>query len=241
LYLPSKTKLKFLIIYLLVVFLLFLPFKGAIRNLFSFFSHQLKATTQRSVQENEKLKKENISLQIKLRGSQHLKKENQDLRKALDFKADKEFDLIGVGVLSFSPSSWRRYLLLNGGEDIGLKEGLLAVNEKGELLGKITDVKSTCSHLLLINDPNFNLSVFVGELGSGLLKGNLTGAKILYIEDNEAVKKGDRIWVEAYSSASVIEVGTIKSVKKGTNQLFCEITVSLAFQGAFFDKVFILR
>jgi len=241
LYLPSKTKLKFLIIYLLVVFLLFLPFKGAIRNLFSFFSHQLKATTQRSVQENEKLKKENISLQIKLRGSQHLKKENQDLRKALDFKADKEFDLIGVGVLSFSPSSWRRSLLLNGGKDIGLKKGLLAVNEKGELLGKITDVEGIFSHLLLINDPNFNLPVFIGELGSGLLKGNLTEAKILYIEEGEAVKKGDRIWVKVDSSTSVIEVGTVKSIKKGTNQLFCEIAVKLAFPGSFLNKVFILK
>jgi len=241
LYLPSKTKLKILVIYLLVIFLLFLPFKSVIRNLFSFFFHQLTITSQKTLQENEKLKKENISLQIKVTESQHLKKENADLKEALNFKSDKEFDLIGVGVLSFSVSSWRRYLLINGGEDIGLEKGLLAVDKKGMLIGKITEVKKTFSHLLLVNDPNFNLSVFVGKLGSGLLKGNLTGAKILYIEEVEAIKKGDRIWVRADSSTSVIEVGKVKSIRKGTNQLFCDITVKLASEGAFFDKVFILK
>jgi len=180
-------------------------------------------------------------LQIKVSESQHIEKENQDLKKALNFKNDKEFDLIGVGVLSFSTSSWRRYLLINGGENIGLEKGLLAVNENGRLIGKITEVKKTFSHLLLVNDPNFNLSVFVGEFSSGLLKGNLTEAKILYIEEDEAIKKGDRIWVKTNPSSSQIEVGKVKSVRKGTNQLFCDITVELVSEGAFFDKVFILR
>jgi len=241
LYLPSKAKLKILVIYLLVIFLLFLPFKSVIRNLFSFFFHQLTITSQKTLQENEKLRKENVSLRIKIKESQQLEKENEDLKKALNFKSDKEFDLIGVGVLSFSPSSWQRHLLINAGTDIGLEKGLLAVDQEGKLIGKITEVKKTFSHLLLVNDPNFNLSVFVGELGSGLLKGNLTGAKILYIEEDEAIKKGDRVWVRASSSPSAIEVGKVKRIRKGTNQLFCDITVELASEGAFFDKVFILK
>lgn len=240
-YLPSKTKLKILVIYLLAIFLLFMPFKSAICNLFSFFFRQLTITSQKISQENEKLRNENISLQIKVRESEHLKKENENLREALNFKRDKEFDLIGVGVLSFSPSSWRRYLLINGGEDIGLEKGLLAVDEKGKLIGKITEVKKTSSHLLLVNDPNFNLSVFVGELGSGLLKGNLAGAKILYIEEEEAIKKGERIWVRAGSSTSAIEIGRVKNIRRGASQLFCDITVKLASEGAFFDKIFILK
>lgn len=240
-YLPSKTKLKILVIYLLAIFLLFMPFKSAICNLFSFFFRQLTITSQKISQENEKLRNENISLQIKVRESEHLKKENENLREALNFKRDKEFDLIGVGVLSFSPSSWRRYLLINGGEDIGLEKGLLAVDEKGKLIGKITEVKKTFSHLLLVNDPNFNLSVFVGELGSGLLKGNLAGAKILYIEEEEAIKKGERIWVRAGSSTSAIEIGRVKNIRRGASQLFCDITVKLASEGAFFDKIFILK
>ena len=240
-YLPSKAKLKILVIYLLVIFLLFLPFKNVIRNLFSLLFHQLTVTSQEISQKNENLRKENISLQIKIKEFQDLKKENQYLRKALNFKKSNKIDLVGVGILSFSPSSWQRYLLLNGGEDINLKKGLLAVNEKGKLIGKITEVKKTFSHLLLINDPNFKLSVFVGKFSSGLLKGTLTGAKILYIEKKEAIKKGDKVWVKTDSLSFPIEVGKVKSIKKGTNQLFCDIAVELTSESIFFNKIFILR
>jgi len=241
LYLPSKTKFKILVIYLLAITLLFLPFKNVIRNLFSFLFHKITVTSKEISQENEKLKKDNILLKIKVKESKHLRKENLSLKEALNFKADNEFNLVGVGVLSFSPSSWRRYLLINGGKDIGLEKGLLALDKNGNLIGKITEVRKNFSHLLLITDPNFDLSVFVGELGSGLLKGNLTGAKILYIEEDEAIKKGDRIWVRANSSTSAIEIGKVKNIKKGSNQLFCDITVKLASEDAFFDKVFIIK
>ena len=240
-YLPSKTKLKILVIYLLVIFLLFLPFKNVIRNLFSLFSHQLTISSSKISQKNEKLKKENISLKIKINESKHLKKENEYLQKALNFKESKKIDLVGVGVLSFSPSNWQRYLLINGGEDMNLKKGLLAINEEGQLLGKITEVKKTFSHLLLINDPDFKISVFVGKFGSGLLKGNLTGAEILYVEKEETIKKGDRVWVKSDSLSFPIEVGKVKSIKKRTNQLFCNIAVELTSESIFFNKIFILR
>ena len=225
----------------MAITLLFLPFKNVIRNLFSFLFHKITVTSKEISQENEKLKKDNILLKIKVKESKHLRKENLSLKEALNFKADNEFNLVGVGVLSFSPSSWRRYLIINGGEDIGLEKGLLALDKNGKLIGKITEVKKTFSHLLLITDPNFDLSVFVGELGSGLLKGHLTGAKILYIEEDEAIKKGDRVWVRSGSSISAIEVGKVKNIKKGSNQLFCDITVELASEDAFFDKVFIIK
>lgn len=240
-YLPSKIKLRILAIYVLAIFLLFLPFKNTIQNLFAFFSHQLTITSQGFSRENEKLKKENISLQLKVKGAAQLKKENETLRKAFSFKEKTGFNLVGAGVLSFSPSSWRRYLLINAGAEAGMKKGLLAVDERGKLVGKITEVKKVFSHLLLLNDPNFSLSVFIEEKTCGLLKGNLTGAKILYIEEGAGIQKGDRVWVKVDSSSFPIEVGKIQSVKKGANQLFCDIEVKIAPENAFFDKVFIIK
>lgn len=240
-YLPSKTKLRILAICALAIFLLFLPFKNVIQNLFAFFFHQLTITSQGFSRQNEKLKKENISLQLKVKEATQLRKENETLRNVLSFKEKTDFNLVGVEVLSFSPSSWRRYLLINAGVEAGMKKGLLAVDERGNLIGKITEVRKVFSHLLLLNDPNFSLSVFVGEKTCGLLKGNLTGAKILYIEENEGVQKGDRVWAKVDSFSFPIEVGKIQSVKKGANQLFCDIEVKIAPENAFFDKVFIIK
>lgn len=240
-YLPSKTKFKALSVYFLIALLIFLPFKSTVSSLFSLFFRRITITPKKIYLENQNLRRDNLALKLKLKESEHLVKENRDLKKALDFKNDSGFDLTAVGVLSFSPSIWRRYLLINGGTDIGLKSRLLAIDTNGRLVGKITEVKKTFSHLLLVTDPNFSLPVFVGDSGLGLLKGNLTGAKILYIEEKELVKKGDKIWVKSGSSAPPIEVGEVKNVKKGTNQLFCDVTVKLDSPGAFFDKVFIVR
>ena len=240
-YLPSKIKLRILAIYVLVIFLLFLPFKRVIQNSFVFLFHQLTITPKESSLQIEKLRKENIFLQLQAEKFRTLEAENQQLKKILDFKKTREINLIGADVLSFSSSSWRRYLLINAGKNEGLKKGLLAVDEKGRLVGKITEVKKTFSTLTLINDPNFNLSVFVGESANGLLKGNLLGAKVLYIENKDKVKKGDRVWVKPAACSSPIKIGEVKNIKKSENALFCDIEVKLAHQGSFFDKIFVVR
>ena len=240
-YLPSKIKLRILAVYALVIFLLFLPFKGIIQNSFVFFFHQLTITPKESSRQIEKLKKENISLQLQAEKFRTLEAENQQLKEILGFKKTKEIDLIGADVLSFSPSSWRRHLLINAGKNQGLKKGLLVVDTRGRLMGKVSEVKKTFSTIVLINDPNFNLSVFVGESANGLLKGSLIGAKVLYIENENEVKKGDRVWVKPASCSSPIKIGEVKKVKKSESALFCDIEVKLAHQGAFFDKVFVVR
>ncbi len=240
-YLPSKIKFKYLAIYALVIFLLFLPFKGIIQNVFVFFFRQLTVTSKESFQQIEKLKKENISLRLQTEEFQILKKENQQLKEALNLKKTREIDLVGADILSFSPSGWQRHLLINAGEDKGLQKGLLAIDTKGHLIGKITEVKKNFSTLTMANDPNFSLSVFVGEASTGLLKGNLTGAKILYIESKDKVKKGDRVWVKPPSCPSPIIIGKVKNVKKRKSALFCDITVELAHQSAFFNKVFVIK
>ncbi len=240
-YLPSKIKLKILVLAALVGFLFFLPFKGVFQSLLSFLSHQLTVTPQESFQQIKKFEKENITLQLQLETSQILKAENQRLKSILDFRNEEKIDLIGANVISFSPSSWRRYLLIDAGKDRGVKEGLLVVDEKGKLIGKVSETKATHAGLTLVNDPNFSLAVFVGESASGLLRGNLTGAKILYIEDADNVKVNDRVWVKVSTQPSSITIGEVASVKKSKNQLFCDIKVSLSQPGAFFKQVFIIK
>ena len=122
-----------------------------------------------------------------------------------------------------------------------MQKGLLAIDEKGQLIGQITETKKNFSTLTLANDPNFSLSVFVGETSNGLLEGNLIGAKILYIEDKDQVKIGDRVWVKPPSCSSPIKIGKVKNITKRRSALFYDITVELAHQSAFFDKVDIVK
>ena len=240
-YLPSKTKHRFIVLILLAVFLFFLPFKSAIKDLLVFFSKQFRYTSQNFSQEIEKLKKENLSLELKVKEFNHLREENQILRNALNFKADKDFDLLGVDVIAFSPSSWDRFVLVNAGEDEGLEKGMFIVDEDGNLVGKVAEVDKNSSRVILVNDPNFNLSVFIGKEGFGLLEGNLIGAKLLYIEDTDKISEGDKIWIKLPSLSSSIEIGQVKSAKRSSNNLFWDVDAKLYLKSSFFDKLFVVK
>ena len=221
--------------------LLVFSFTEVAKDIVIFFPRQFLYNPRKFKQEISNFKKENLSLKLSLREYANLKEENERLTKIIGFKTEKGFDLIGVGVVAFSPSNWHRLVLINAGFDKELKPGLLAIDENGNLVGKIIDVKRATSRVVLVNDPDFNLSVVIGESGQGLLRGNLTGAKILYIEDADMVKLGDIIWFKSAALPSALAIGEITSIKKDPNSLFWDVDARLFFKNTFFDKLFIIK
>ncbi|MFH1503918.1 MAG: rod shape-determining protein MreC [Candidatus Omnitrophota bacterium] len=221
--------------------LIFLPFKSTIQNFLIIFSQQFSAIPDNSSLTIKKLKRHNLLINIELNNLKRLKEENEKLKKALNFKERGGVNLTVVEIISFSPSQWHKSVIISCPVGKNLKKGLFAVNEEGNLLGKIVEVQDKYCRIDLVNDPNFNLPVFVGENKTGLLKGNINGAKILYIEADEKIKSGDEVWLRAGSSASAISIGKVKKVSQNPSSLFCDIDVTLLFQDYFFDQVFIIE
>ena len=221
--------------------LFFLPFKGAIRSALIFFSRQLKTTPRKYSQEIEELKKDKIALSLQLEEFKQLKEENDILRDAFDLKIAEKLNLIGTEVIAFSPSNWHREVVINTGIKSGVSEGLLVIDENGGLVGRILKVENNSSRLLLVSDPNFNVPVFVGKEAFGMFKGNLVGAKILYIEDGDKIASGDKVWLKNPSSGSVIQIGKVGNVKKSDASLFWDVDVELFLKASVFDKLFIVK
>lgn len=240
-HLPYKTKLKYIAIIASAILIVLLPFKGAVQNLLTIFSSQLSLSPTKTSKKIEELKKKNLTLKLQLQEFNPLSKENETLRKAFDFKKQKELNLQGAEVLAFTPSNWRRLAIINVGENKSIEEGQLAIDEEGNLLGKILEVNKKTSRLILVNDPGFNLSVFVGKQGYGLLKGNITNARILYIEDGDKIRKGDKVWVKTADSTSSVKIGKIKRIRKSSNSLFWDVDAELALGNNTFHKVFIIK
>ena len=240
-YLPSKTKHIYIALAVLATVIFFAPFKVAIQNLLIGFSQGLIHSPAKSSRASEALKKENISLALKVKEQQHLINENQRLKKAFDFKEEKGINLKGAEVIAFLPSNWRRVIIVNIGKDNNIKKGQLAIDRDGNLLGKVLEVKKHSCRIILATDPDFNLSVFVGEEGFGLLRGNIRGAKILYTEDGDSIQKGERVWVKAPESAVAIEIGKISKIKKSSNSLFWDVDVSLNTNDNVFGEIFLIE
>lgn len=241
-YLPSRIKLKHILVVGFLALVILLPGQILIKNLFLFINSQQHLLDKNSYQQViADLKKENLRLRLQLNEYESLQNENERLRKVLALTTTENITLIGAEIISFSPTNWRRFAILNKGLKQGVRKGYFAINEKGTLLGKIVEVEDDSSRLIFVDDPDFTVSVFAGEHAYGLLQGNLVGAKILYIENGEFLNKGDNVWMRIPSLKSAINVGKIKSIRKNEDSLFWDIDVSLVTTNTFIDKVFLVR
>lgn len=239
-YLLSRPKFKYLIVFIGAL-LFFTPLKNIFRNILIASSRALTLTPQKCRAEIETLNAEKVSLLLALEESAGLKAENTSLKKALGFKQKKGFRLTAAEIIACSPSSWSRSVVVNAGTASGIKKGLFAVDETGSLIGRVTEADRDFSRLVFINDPGFNLPVFIGDGVAGLLKGSLNGAKILYIENNQELKPGDRVWLKTAELPASIDIGKIKSVTKNKNSLFWNVDVKLDFNASRFGRIFIVQ
>jgi len=242
LYRPSDIKLKHLFLVGLLAAVALLPAYSLIQNVFLFISRQQRRLSATSYQQTiNQLKQENLQLRLQLKEYKSFQNENERLRQVLALTTAENITLIGADIISFSPTNWRRFAILNKGKKQGVHKGYFAINEKGTLLGKVVEVDENTSRLVFVDDPDFTVSVFAGEHAYGLLQGNLIGAKLLYIEDGEYLNAGDSVWMRIPALKSAISVGTIKNVRKNEDSLFWDIDVSLVTTNTFIDKVFLVQ
>lgn len=205
------------------------------------FSQKLLITPSGVFRQINELKKRNVLLSLENKNVQYIVDENKKLRTILNFKKQRNAKIIVSEVISFDPSNWRRIIYVNAGKKDGIVDGLYAVNEEGWLIGIILEANNDYSRLLLINDPSFELPVFVGNSSCGLLQGGLEGAKLLYIENYEDVKTNDLLWIKQPHLAFPIYIGKIKNIKKDKNNLFSDIEVTLFTKTSLPTSIFILR
>jgi rod shape-determining protein MreC len=185
--------------------------------------------------------KKNLALTLALRELLYLKNENEKLKAALQFKTEHSVELIGVEVIAFDPSIWRRFVVINAGQDKGIKKGAYAIDERGYLIGKISTVKNNYSYLMLIDDPDFSLTVSIGEKALGMLKGALNTVTIFYIEEEDSIKPKDKVWTKIANAGFPIYIGEIRKIHKDPNSLFLDINVTLFSEEPLLHKIFIIK
>lgn len=205
------------------------------------FSNQRLILTQDSAKTIEELKKRNLLLSLVIRKNQTIAEENEKLKKALAFKEDKKVDLTGVEIVSFNPSVWRRLAIINAGKDKGFREGMFAVDSDGFLVGKLTEVKNNFSWLMLIDDPEFNLPVYLGNDALGLLSGGLDMVKIQYVDISDNVKLNDIVWFKIPLISYPIYIGRIRKINENKDGLFLDVDVKLFSQNPLLKKIFIVK
>lgn len=239
---PLRFNQKIVLGVLVIVLVAIRPMGSAVQGMFLFFSRNLMlAGPHARSMHNDVLRKENTYLMLENKRLMYLESENKKLRAALDFKENKKFELVETDIIGFNPSSWKKIVIVNIGTSRGVREGMIVVNAQGHLVGKLQEVQRRVSQLVLPDDPDFLLPVYVGQSSYGLLKGSLRGPKVLYIECEQPIQVGDRIWVKTPTLPFPVDIGTVARAIKDKEALFWNIDIALYARNPALDQIFVAK
>ena len=138
--------------------------------------------------------------QAKVR-DQTLAKENRELKKELKVnKSMTDYTTISAAVMSRTPSSWQKQLVINKGQTSGIKKNM-PVMSSGGLIGRITEVNKTNSKVELLSNTSESANRFAIQI------------------DGEGGKTVNGIITDYDSESNSLIMGQVTSkakIKKGT-------------------------
>lgn len=115
-------------------------------------------------QRNAYLENRVVELQTEVYRLSDLRRENDFLREALEFKNSTSYELLAAEVIGRNPIEWLSTVTINKGRNHGVEKGMAVITGQG-VVGIVEDVTRYTSTVLLAIDPRSAIGGMV--LGSG--------------------------------------------------------------------------
>ncbi len=210
------------------------PIKGGASSVLASWQERAKAVGDRlgvargSVQNTEELQAQ-IDMLTKQRDRLltdnsrlvDLEKENQTLRKQLDFQqAQPTYDYIAAEVVKNDRESPRKVATLNKGKDDGLVKGMAVTSPEGLMVGIITDLTAHTALVTFVIDDSIHVSAVVQDSSEqGIVAGAWQESKRLLLREvdkNAKIEKGQRIVTGNLTNGVVqnLPIGYVYSVTR---------------------------
>lgn len=171
----------------------------------------------------QQFKTQTASLESEVTRLREFYKENQRLKKLLDFKQNISFSVIAGQVIARDPSNWSNAVIIDKGLNQGIRLNAAALTAEG-LVGRVVETGRISSKVLLITDPNFKVGVILEKAREGgLLVGWTEGkCKVIYLSLDEPVTIGDTVVTAGYGAdfPKGLTVGTVIGVEKEPGRLY---------------------
>lgn len=244
----SGKKTKILILFICIILILFF-FRGVINNVVdeagtvffpiqrtiyntgNYFKETSYAVTEykRILEENRKLKNENVKLDMAIEFNKTLAEENKRLQELLKMKETVALDLKVAKVNFRSPSNLYERFYINLGTKDGMQKNMIVLAGK-TLIGKIGKVYEDYSLVDMVTGENFNLSVLTESQMLGIAKGSDEGTGELYFEPNtfeNTLQLGEKVYTSGISEIypKGLYVGYISEIDQDKSQIFRSIKI----------------
>ncbi|HAV11519.1 MAG TPA: rod shape-determining protein MreC [Candidatus Moranbacteria bacterium] len=199
---------------------------------------ELKDENRRFIGENQALLAENAKLR-------DMERENAFLREQVGLLPRDKFDLEATFVISGDSQGAGNWLEINKGSDNGVREGMAVVVSKGILIGKVQQVFSNRSRVMLLSNPKSAVGIAVSQSGAkGIVKGEYgLGIVADSILQTDSVSIGNEV-VTTGAGSDVprgLLVGTVQQVRPSSDHLFQQAAISSPVDVSKLEAVFVIK
>lgn len=181
-----------------------------------------------SFSDYEKLREERNQLAADVVKLQLLEKENQELKEALNFVKENQFNFLAANVIG-RDLVFPNHLVLNKGVRDGVQVNLPVVSSSGILVGKIIKADEKISIMVIPTDSQFQTAGMVlgksQRITSGLVKGEKgLGIKMEFIPQDEVIEKEDLVVTSGLelNMPKGLIIGKVSEVKREVRNIFSE-------------------
>lgn len=200
-------------------------------------------------EENKKLEKENIGLKDKALKYDALAKENERLRKALNFKDQRsQFKYVGCDIIGKSGNNWLDGFTVNRGSKDGIKKRMVVITGEG-LVGQVTAVGSNWAIVQSLINENIEVAGMVNSTreNDGVVKGykdynNKLLAKLYFLPLDSKAKKGDAVVTSGLGEVypKDIKIGTIIDIKEDKGKLVKNAVIQPSVDFNKLEEIFVV-
>lgn len=173
----------------------------------------------RVLEQNKALREENAALRQWEEEARSLRGVIAALEELDAYKAPPDARPINALVIGEANEAYAHSMIVNAGARDGVARGFAAVDERG-MIGRIVDVSDNASRILLLNDIQSRIPVFVeGSYVEGLLMGRSTSKPaiaITMLANADRIEPGQRVITSGAGGVLPrgLPVGVIASVSK---------------------------
>ncbi|MBI2099613.1 rod shape-determining protein MreC [Candidatus Uhrbacteria bacterium] len=181
-------------------------------------------------EENQKLREEIKSLELKLSRYYEMETELNELRGLFNFSRRSSGRLVLASVVGERTVSSAKTLLLDRGSDQGIQKGMPVVNQDGILVGKIFEAKNNSSLVLILLDRRSRVAATIQNKDKtiGIVEGGFgISSSMKFIPQSEQIETGNIVVTSGLEEniPRGLIIGTVESVIKEVRQPFQEATI----------------
>ena len=209
------------------------------------FSHLFSAVTGvfSLEEENHLLHNRLEALQAHEPVHQTLTSENTRLRSLLGFKQKSEWPTIAAQVIGRDLGPWSRTLLIDKGQNDGVRDGMAVVTPAG-LVGRISQSGKTSSRVTVMTDPHFRvMAVLVQNRVFGLVMGSGNGQLIdTYLPLDADIQEGQSLVAAGGRSFAPqnVPIGSVRRIFQDPSELYRNAEITPAVEMSSVEEVLVV-